>query len=149
MGEFLQANRNFANSPTLTFEFERFQREVALQQQVLVALAQSFEEARIREVRDVPVITVIESPSLPVRPDRRGRALRGLLGVLLGGSLGALVAFTRGMFARRREEGDEEAARLLTLLGETRRDFTRWIPAGWGRGSGRSGSASSDIRSDT
>lgn len=149
LGEFLQANRNFANSPTLTFEFERFQREVALQQQVLVALAQLYEESRIREVRDVPVITVIESPSLPVRPDRRGRALRGLLGVLLGGSLAVLVAFTGGMFARRREEGDEEAARLLALLDETRGDFTRWIRVGWGKGSGRSGSASSDIRGDT
>ena len=149
LGRFLETNRNFANSPTLTFEFERLQREVALQQQVLVALAQSYEESRIQEVRDVPVITAIESPSLPVRPDRRGRALRGLLGVLLGGSLRALVAFTGGIFARRRENGDEEAARFLALLGEARRDFTPWRRAGRGKRSGTSGSASSDIRTDT
>ena len=149
LGEFLEANRNFANSPTLTFEFERLQREVALQQQVLVALALSYEESRIQEVRDVPVITAIESPSLPVLPDRRGRALRGLLGVLLGGSLRALVAFTGGVLARRKAEGDEEAARFLALLDETRGNFIPWRRGGRGKGSRSSGSASSDIESDT
>ncbi len=126
LGAFLQANRQFENSPNLTFEFERLQREVALQQQVLVGLAQSYEEARIREVRDVPVITVIESPSLPARRDRRGVLLRGLLGVLVGGFLGVLVAFTGDMFARRRAEGDEEAARFAALLNEAWGDITRW-----------------------
>lgn len=127
LGAFLEANRQFRNSPNLTFEFDRLQREVALQQEVLVALAQAHEEARIREVRDVPVITVIESPILPARPDPRGRLLRGILGVLLGGFLGLLVAFTREMFTRRRAEGDEEAARFASLLGEMRGDLTRWM----------------------
>lgn len=127
LGAFLQANRQFRNSPNLTFEFERLQREVALHQQVLVSLAQSYEEVRIREVQDVPVITVIESPSLPVRPDPRGRLLRGLVGVMLGGFLGVLMAFTGDVFARCRAEGDEEAMRFAALLSDTRGDLTRWM----------------------
>jgi uncharacterized protein involved in exopolysaccharide biosynthesis len=45
-------------------------------------LAQAYEQARIEEVRDTPVITVIEAPMLPARPDPRpfGRAIAaGLL----------------------------------------------------------------------
>ena len=127
LGAFLEANRQFANSPQLTFEFERLQREVGLQQQVLVGLAQSYEEARVREVRDVPVITVIESPNLPARRDPRGVLPRGFLGAVVGALLVVLVAFTGDTFARRRAKGDQEAARFAALLAETRGDLTRWM----------------------
>jgi uncharacterized protein involved in exopolysaccharide biosynthesis len=54
---FLQTNRQFAESPALTFQRDRLQREVLLQQQVVISLAQQYEENRIREVRDTPVIS--------------------------------------------------------------------------------------------
>ena len=70
---FLQSNRQIGDSPQLTFERERLQREVTLQQQLVLGLAQQYEDARIREVRDTPVVTVIEQPTIAVRANPRGR----------------------------------------------------------------------------
>ena len=68
---FLQANRDFRNSPQLKFENDRLERDVQFQQQLYTSLAQSFEQARIDEVRNTPVITVLEPPDLPASPDPR------------------------------------------------------------------------------
>src|SRR2546428_650042 len=55
---FLERNRDYRNSPQLVFDQERLAREVALRQQLLTSLSQAYEQARIDEVRDTPVITV-------------------------------------------------------------------------------------------
>jgi len=93
MQEFLQANRRFEDSPELTFQRERLQREISRQQQVYTALAQSFEQARIAEVRDTPVITVLQRPFLPPGPDDRSLLLAVVLGVVRGGMAGVVLAF--------------------------------------------------------
>ena len=69
---FLQRNRDYTNSPALTFQVERLQREVSMRQEVFTTLAQALEQAKIEEVRDTPVITVVQRPELPVRPDPGG-----------------------------------------------------------------------------
>jgi uncharacterized protein involved in exopolysaccharide biosynthesis len=85
---FLQRNRTFASSPELGFDRDRLQREVALRQQAYTTLLQSQEEARIREVRDMPVITMLEDPRLPIDPEPRKSAQKGVLGGLVGLMLG-------------------------------------------------------------
>jgi uncharacterized protein involved in exopolysaccharide biosynthesis len=90
---FLEANRQFENSPLLQFRHDRLQRQVSQRQSVLTTLVQSYEEARISEVRDTPVITVLQSPYLPPGPDSRSLLLAGLLGIVLGSVLGVLLAF--------------------------------------------------------
>jgi len=92
---FLLRNRDFRNAPELSFQQDRLAREVAVQQQVYATLAQAYEQARIEEVRDTPVITVLASPQLPARPDRRGLIKKGFLALLIGGVLGFLVASWR------------------------------------------------------
>lgn len=84
---FLQANREYSGSPILEFEQGRLRRAVDLRQEVYISLAKSYEEARIAEVRDTPVITTIDSA---VAPDRRSSPrplLNGVIGFLLGGVL--------------------------------------------------------------
>jgi uncharacterized protein involved in exopolysaccharide biosynthesis len=80
---FLQRNRDFRASPQLSFEYDRLADNLALRQALYTTLAQAYEQARIEEVRDTPVITVVEAPMLPARPDSRpfGRAIA--VGVLL------------------------------------------------------------------
>jgi uncharacterized protein involved in exopolysaccharide biosynthesis len=74
---FLQRNRDFRSSPQLSFAYDRLADNVALRQQLYTSIAQAFEQARIEEVRDTPVITVVEAPMLPARPDQSpyGRAI--------------------------------------------------------------------------
>ncbi len=69
--KFLQTNRQLENSPQLSFQRDRLQREAGRQQQMMLGLVQQYEDARIREVRDTPVITVIERPVLAASADSR------------------------------------------------------------------------------
>jgi uncharacterized protein involved in exopolysaccharide biosynthesis len=97
---FLQSNRDYENSPSLTFSYERLQADVVLLRQVVMTLQQSAEQAKIEEVRDTPTITLVESPSLPVRPDSRGTIKFTLIGAVLGIFLGVGIAFVRETFSK-------------------------------------------------
>ena len=104
---FLQQNR-VSSSPELGFERDRLQRQVALRQQVYTSLVQNWQEARLREVRDTPVITILENPRLPVVAEPRRLVLKGTLCGLAGGILGALLALlAEGVSGARREPSGE------------------------------------------
>jgi uncharacterized protein involved in exopolysaccharide biosynthesis len=124
---FLQRNREYRNSPELTFQQERLSREVQMRQQVYTSLAQAYEQAKIEEVRDTPVITVVEAPEAPVRPDRRG-ALRGTIVALFAGALmGGLLAIILAAIERERAGNTGEMlaveSELRALRGELRRPW--------------------------
>lgn len=130
--DFLTTNRQFGVSSELTMQRDRLQRNVTLRQQVFTSLTQSLEEARIREVRDTPVITVIEPPWVPTMPEPRRRAALILLGSLFGASVGAARSLVSGMMLRRRQYGDGEAGEFLDTLSEAKGDLllpVRWLRA--------------------
>lgn len=124
---FLQRNREYRLSPQLTFEHDRLQREIDLQQEVFTSLAQSYEQARIEEVRDTPLITVVENPTEPVRPDSRRLVLKCLLGLLFGGAVGLLLAVGRG-YAVNSSASDGAAASEFSRL---RREAASEIARPW------------------
>lgn len=97
---FLQNNRVIGEFSQVKSEFDRLQREVLLRQQVYTTLVQSYEQARISEVRDTPVITILQRPFLPPEPDGRGLVLGFALGVILGGMAGVVMAFLVEVFQR-------------------------------------------------
>lgn len=78
MASFLDRNRRPYQSPRLTMQLERQQREVLLKQQLYASLAQAFEEARIEEVRNTPVLTVVDRP----QGSARGNGAALLAGLL-------------------------------------------------------------------
>jgi uncharacterized protein involved in exopolysaccharide biosynthesis len=91
---FLVRNRPYASSPELRLEFDRLSRRVGALSTVFTSLTQSFEKARIEEVRDTPVLTIVDSPSVPALPDSRSVVewvvSAGLLTLLV--MIGGLVA---------------------------------------------------------
>ncbi len=97
---FLEANRQWEGSPLLRFRHDGLIREVTMRNSVYTTLMHSYEDARISEVRDTPVITVLQEPYVPPRHDPRRRVLIGLLGVVLGGVTGVVLAFVVEVFAR-------------------------------------------------
>ncbi len=113
---FLQSNRQFSSSPQLTFEHERIQRTVLQQQQMYNSLAQSYEEFRMREVRDIPVVTLIEPPGVLYAASPRGRISVMLLGMLLGMITGAVLAVLRNTIARTGRAPDGHLLELVRLL---------------------------------
>jgi len=104
---FYERNRSWQQSPQLVFEEGRLRRQVDIRQEVYLTLKREYETARIEEVNDTPVITVIDPAVPPQLRSRPRRTLMVSLGFLLGAILGVFAAFGAEYFDRvRREEGD-------------------------------------------
>lgn len=117
---FLQSNRQFERSARLSAEHERLQRDVVMRQGVYTQLMQSYERTRIEAARDIPVLTVIESPAGSARPNARGTALRGILGLVLGSLLALGIATILDGIRRSREVGSPEFMELVALRNQKR-----------------------------
>ena len=122
--QFLQSNRQ-VRSPELQFAQDRMEREVTLRQQLVTSLTQSYEEVRMREVRDIPVITMVDEPMVPAKAESRGRAIRILAGLLIGAAAGAVFVFVGDLVARRRAMGDPAAEEFAVSLTEVRESLRR------------------------
>lgn len=90
---FLEQNRRYQESPQLSVTAQRLQRRIELRQGIYVSLAQAYEQARIQEVRDTPLITVIESPDGTAGSTAGNRIRGGIVGALLGIFLAVVIAF--------------------------------------------------------
>lgn len=93
---FIRSNRRLDDSPDLKFEYEKLQRDVSLRQQIVVTLAEALQQARIAEVRDTPVITVIQPPRVPAKHDRKHAFAWLAGGLLLGFASAAAAVLTMG-----------------------------------------------------
>ena len=62
LARFEQRNRAYAQSPDLSLQHERLQRRETLLQDVYLSLARSLEQARIDEVKETPVLTIVDPP---------------------------------------------------------------------------------------
>jgi uncharacterized protein involved in exopolysaccharide biosynthesis len=81
---FTDRNRRLQGSPQLRLQEARLARQLDLRQEVFRSLSQAYEQARIEEVRNTPVITVVDAPERSGRRVSRGVLLAGVLGALLG-----------------------------------------------------------------
>ncbi|CAN5349343.1 Wzz/FepE/Etk N-terminal domain-containing protein [soil metagenome] len=113
---FLQSNRDISGSPGLAFGRDRLQREVTRRNQLYTSWLQSREEARIREIRDTPVITVFENPRLAFKGEPRRSALKGILGGLAGALLGVLFALLADALAGARRSKREDAREFFQMI---------------------------------
>jgi uncharacterized protein involved in exopolysaccharide biosynthesis len=120
---FLQSNRDYQNSPSLVFSYERLQADVVLLRQVVMTLQQSAEQAKIEEVRDTPTITLVESSSFPVRPDPRGTVKFALIGAIFGTFLGIAIAFVRETLSRPSVRATSDYEEFVRLRREALSDF--------------------------
>jgi uncharacterized protein involved in exopolysaccharide biosynthesis len=120
---FYERNRNWQQSYGLTFEEGRLRRDVDTRQEVILTLTREYETARIEEVNDTPVLTVIDPA---VAPRDRSFPRLGLFGGvalvagLLFGVVGALLAETLDR-ARQGDPARHGAMRLA--LADARADL--------------------------
>lgn len=113
---FLERNRAYRESPLLTYEASRLQRDVQGKQEVFLTLTKAHEEARIAEVRDTPVLTIIDPAVPPVWRTRPRRTLGVLIALVLGALAGVVFAYL----------ADARAARAAALRPDYHRlDDTR------------------------
>ena len=119
---FLTKNRTYQTSPKLTIEVGRLQRRIDLRQQTYTTLVGEYEEARIREIRNTPVITVVDPPEGSARVRFKVWAL-ALVGLAVGGAFGLTLAFLLQYFASLRRESSSELETLQGLLATAGREL--------------------------
>lgn len=124
---FLERNRSWQQSPQLVFEQGRLQRQMDIRQQVYLTLRREYETARIEEVNDAPVITVIDPGVVPTIRARPRRKVMVAIGLVLGLLLGGVIAFAADYLERARSENSEQYRRLTTGLATARRDLARFV----------------------
>jgi uncharacterized protein involved in exopolysaccharide biosynthesis len=102
----LRRNREFRNSPELTFQHDRLQRQVTARQEVYTSLLRGQEQARLDGMRDTPVLQVIDSPAGSAQPQSRKVVLRTLIAFMLGVMLAVFLAMAREAGRRGRRSKD-------------------------------------------
>jgi len=125
---FLQRNRIIGSNSEQALDRDRLEREVARRTQLYTSLLESLEEARIREVRDTPVITVLEEPRAAIVPEGRGTLSKGILGALAGSAVGLIIALLGQGFSRARREVNGESREFFRLVEEATPRFLRRGP---------------------
>jgi ElaB/YqjD/DUF883 family membrane-anchored ribosome-binding protein len=117
--QFLQTNRQFS-APQLSTARDRLERDVMARQQVFTSLTQSYDDARIREARDTPVITIIDAPWASTTPLARGVAFRTIVGMLLGVVVGVISIVIPAWAASLRSRRTSDTRAFLDSLDEAR-----------------------------
>lgn len=114
---FLEQNQGYAQSPRLKYEAMQLEAQVELKRNLYSSLAQSYEQARITEVRNTPVVTVVERPEETVMLQRRGNApIRyGFMAFILVALLTMAVIAARAYFQRQREVHPDDFAEFRRL----------------------------------
>jgi uncharacterized protein involved in exopolysaccharide biosynthesis len=117
---FLQRNRTFSEFSLVGVEARRLERDVQLKQDVLLTLSRSYEEARIGEVRDTPVLTVIDRAEPPATKSWPKRILSILGALVLGTLIGVGLAYVLEARRRLRQQRPAEYRELMLALGEAK-----------------------------
>ncbi len=116
---FLARNRNFTNSPALVFQRDRLQRDVSFNQQILGSLAEAFERARIEEVRNTPVLTVVDHARARRLPDSRRLPLKAVIAILAGITIGIGATLWLEFMARSRVVEPDAYDEFVSLKRDT------------------------------
>lgn len=103
LSSFQQTNRDIGSSPMLRMENDRLDRVVKMRQQIYTGMAQSLEQAKIEEVRDLPTLSVIDQPEAALSPESPFGIRRTLLGFVAGLMTGIVLAFFRERAGELRE----------------------------------------------
>jgi uncharacterized protein involved in exopolysaccharide biosynthesis len=104
---FVQENRHFSESPTLTRKYGEIEREVRANRTIWIDLRAQVETAKIEEHRLMTAIRVLDKAKPPTRRSSPNRIWNLFVGVCSGLLAGILVA---GFRARRGAKGRDDAS---------------------------------------
>lgn len=120
---FLEQNRQF-ESAELTFQYERLQRQVRITEEIFTALRRRYEEARLAEMNDIPLMTIIDEAVPPQQRSSPKRLLIAVLGFILGIGLALFWVLTKEYFENAAERGDKNFQELVLQWTKVKAQFT-------------------------
>lgn len=112
---FLEQNRNYASSPQLSFARGRLQRRVDLRQEIYLSLARAYETSRIEEMKNLPVITVIEPPEFVGETTASRPLFSGIIALVAALIVGIALAYFLEFLARQPSQDPAEFKRFQEL----------------------------------
>lgn len=107
---FYEQNRGLIVAPSLKFDEARLKREQDLNSDIFLTLQGQLETARIDEINDAALITVIDTAVVPRKPEWPHYGAVTVTGLALGLTAGFLLAGCLAVFAFWRERHPDEWA---------------------------------------
>jgi uncharacterized protein involved in exopolysaccharide biosynthesis len=131
---FYEKNRQWQNSPALVIDERRVRRQVEMASDLYLSIRREFEAARIDEVNNTPVVTVVDEAVPPRKPLWPRYLLILVSAGVLGAGLGVLWASARVVASHWAGQHPADAAGLRSAALRARREmgntFRRGRPAG-------------------
>ena len=124
---FYEQNRQWRSSPQLVFEEGRLHRNVDVATNLFLQLQSQFEAARLDEINDAAVITVVDPPHAPHKAQWPRYWLLLASAVAVGGLFGVMIAGSAAILDDWRQRNPDRAGALsdsvaaLPFVGERRR----------------------------
>jgi uncharacterized protein involved in exopolysaccharide biosynthesis len=120
---FRERNRSIFESPQLQLEQERLGRDVAVLIGVFTALKQQLETAKIEEVKESDYVIILDTPDIPLYPDKPKKKRMVILAGILGISLGIILALIKEFVQNRDEEDQGKLSEAKSFLIKNISDF--------------------------
>ena len=125
-----ERNRLWESSPALVVEERRRRRQVETTNALYLSLRQQYETARIDEVNDTPVITVVDRAVPPTRRQWPQRKLILLTAAFLGVTLGLIGAAALELARHWARVNPDQAELLRTAARQFVREVASALPGG-------------------
>ena len=109
---FREANRRILDSPDLMMQQERYLRDLEKHATIYLELSKQYEMIRVQEIRDMPVVQVLDPASPPAKKSGPGRKRILILGTLFGLLTGVLTVYGKRLLNITGEESNEPPAEI-------------------------------------
>lgn len=118
---FYEQNRGILSAPGLKFEEQRLRREADADSELYLSLQSQLEVARIDEINDAALITVIDTSVVPVKAQWPRYGAITITGMALGLLAGFFLAGSLAVMEFWREQNPEEWKRLQGAMSDLKR----------------------------
>ena len=115
LADFYARNRSWRNSPELSADEQRLQRQVSMRQQLYISLSETYESSRMGELRDTPPLAVLEHPEGFVEVAQRNVLRKAIVGGVLGLFLALMGALLLEYVQRTKSAGDPNYGQFREL----------------------------------
>jgi uncharacterized protein involved in exopolysaccharide biosynthesis len=120
---FYEQNRGFISAPGLKYEEQRIKRDVDLASDLYINLDRQLEVARIDEINDAALITVIDSAVVPRKAQWPRYGVMLFTGTVLGMLFGLLLAGSAAVLADWRERNPDSWTNFRSAMATMRSEL--------------------------
>jgi len=92
------------NSPELQMIFQRLYREQKKWEELKLTVEKEYELAKIQEIRDAPIINILDNAYVPVEKSAPNRKIIVILAMIVGVNIGIILAFIREFIHKNKEK---------------------------------------------